>query len=141
MTAGTYALLFTLSEDFEGEVGRLGRIRLTAGRYCYVGSAANGLEARLRRHVSGEKKMRWHIDRLTVRATGFKALASVGGTIPECAVSHAAAESGMIPSIKGFGCSDCKCQTHLFYVSAESEDALSSIPGLGDFPLEPPKYY
>ena len=46
---GTYVLFLTFSEPFEGDVGRLGRIYLEPGTYCYVGSAMGGLDQRISR--------------------------------------------------------------------------------------------
>ncbi len=113
---GTYVLFLNLP-DFCNEIGSLGTVSLPKGCYCYVGSAMNGLDQRLRRHLSHEKKIRWHIDRLTVIADGVYAYISAGDFIPECKLAEIIENSGGIPVIKGFGCFDCKCKTHLFSVN------------------------
>ena len=48
-------------------VGRLGALPVEPGFYVYVGSAfgPGGLERRVGRHATTEKKHRWHIDYLT----------------------------------------------------------------------------
>ncbi|MDR3282107.1 MAG: GIY-YIG nuclease family protein [Candidatus Methanoplasma sp.] len=120
---GTYVLALTLDSDLETEVGRLGRLCFRRGRYCYVGSAENGLDQRIGRHLSCEKKVRWHIDRLTLAAGSMQAYES---HVPECGLARAVEEAGGVPVADGFGCSDCKCRTHLFLLDYEAEAALAS---------------
>nr|MDO8118403.1 DUF123 domain-containing protein [Candidatus Sigynarchaeota archaeon] len=43
-------------------VGKLGNVTFFPGQYAYVGSALGGLHPRLRRHLSSNKKMHWHVD-------------------------------------------------------------------------------
>jgi Uri superfamily endonuclease len=50
-------------------IGKLGTFYFPAGFYIYVGSALNGLDARITRHLSKNKKKRWHIDYFLDRAT------------------------------------------------------------------------
>lgn len=128
---GTYALFVILLNDTELEIGSLGPITFKAGEYCYVGSAMNGLEQRIRRHISRKKTMRWHIDRLTVEAHSIKAYISEGEDIvPECTIADTAKRIGLLPIVKGFGSSDCVCYTHLFLVRLGERDALISTLGL-----------
>ncbi|MFP4052091.1 MAG: GIY-YIG nuclease family protein, partial [Thermoplasmata archaeon] len=61
---GIYTLVIELKEDKVIEVGAIGNIDFDKGYYVYVGSAQNGLEARIERHLSDEKKIHWHIDYL-----------------------------------------------------------------------------
>lgn len=133
MRKGTYVLAVFLDEPFEGRVGSLGDITLDRGMYCYVGSAMNGLDQRIGRHLSRDKVMRWHIDRLTSAAEREEAYESYPDCIPECRLAAAAASCGMEPSVKGFGCSDCKCQTHLFKATPDSLRRLVSEAGLSAF--------
>ncbi len=114
---GTYALFITLTEDTELGVGSLGNILFGAGEYCYAGSAMNGLEQRICRHLSHEKKMRWHIDRLTTVASKIEAYGSeYPGSVAECGIADAAASLGFVPVARGFGSSDCRCFSHLLSV-------------------------
>jgi Uri superfamily endonuclease len=83
----------------------------------------NGLEQRIRRHLSEEKKIHWHIDNLTVIADAMEAYVSLE-PIKECALAKMAAESGCVPAAKGFGCSDCRCGTHLFITDERSKKEL-----------------
>ena len=60
----TYQLHIQLDKAQELQIGRLGKFFFPAGHYIYTGSAKRNLVARIRRHLSSEKKFRWHIDYL-----------------------------------------------------------------------------
>ncbi len=111
---GTYVLAISLGSDLDIRVGALGDLHFDEGLYCYVGSAMGGLDQRLRRHLSRDKVLKWHADYLTVNADEVEAYISYPDFIEECELASLAAGSGMEPSHKGFGCSDCRCPTHLF---------------------------
>lgn len=111
---GTYVLFLHIPNDMVIEVGSLGPISFSEGYYCYVGSAMSGLDQRLNRHLFKDKKVRWHIDRLTIVSDDMYAYESSGDIIPECGLARLLTESGAVPVIDGFGCSDCDCRTHLF---------------------------
>ena len=63
-TSGSYILLLDLDNNLEIPVGKLGNISFQKGHYVYVGSALNGLDARIKRHLRKHKKIHWHIDYL-----------------------------------------------------------------------------
>lgn len=130
---GTYVLLLDLFSPKDIETGSLGILHFDAGRYCYVGSAMGGLDQRLSRHLRKEKKIRWHIDRLTVNADASEAWESYPEYIDECMLAHYAERCGMIPAHRGFGCSDCKCVTHLFLVPEGTDGLLIKECGLSRF--------
>ena len=132
---GTYILLIVLGSDTELEVGALGTILFPEGTYCYVGSAMGGLDQRVSRHISREKRVRWHIDRLTLVADSVDSYISYPDYIPECVLASMAERSGMEPFADGFGCSDCKCRTHLFRADPESIARLVQEAGLISFSL------
>ncbi len=64
---------------------------------------------RLERHLRTEKKLFWHIDYFLEKAHIRKIYIAEGEK--ECKV----AQKMNLPGVKGFGCSDCKCPSHLFY--------------------------
>lgn len=130
MRKGTYVLAIILRKPFEGRVGALGQLRLEEGEYCYVGSAMNGLDQRIERHFSRNKIVRWHIDILTLFGDVVMAYESYPDSIPECDLAAMAQSCGMEPAVKGFGCSDCKCQTHLFRAVGDTLQRLVSEAGL-----------
>lgn len=102
-----YLLVMELPQDTEIAVGKLGNVFFKKGPYVYVGSAPS--EKRLERHLRKEKKKFWHIDYF-LEKTEIKAIFVVEGW-KECEVAH----SIHLPYVKGFGCSDCRCVSHLFY--------------------------
>lgn len=132
---GTYILLMTLGSDRDIVVGALGTLHFPAGTYCYVGSAMGGLDQRVSRHLSREKSVRWHIDRLTIVADSSEAYVSYPDWIPECTLARMAEGFGMEPFAEGFGCSDCRCRTHLFRTDAEAIARLVSEARLVSFNL------
>jgi Uri superfamily endonuclease len=110
---GTYLLLLRLNESVEIEVGRLGRIEFKRGWYVYVGSGMTNVIKRVARHFRRRKTMRWHIDYLSVRADELIAFL-IPNERKECEIAKSLAKK--LEPIKGFGCSDCNCISHLFHV-------------------------
>lgn len=92
-------------------VGRFGIIEFPVGLYCYTGSARRNFEARVRRHLSAEKTLRWHIDYL-LAAPGVTIVEVRRYAEEECRVNQATPGEVLIP---GFGASDCRsgCGAHL----------------------------
>lgn len=135
---GVYVLLFSLPEQMIVEVGALGRLTLKGGYYAYVGSAQNGMDSRLRRHVSREKKPHWHIDHLTLRGENFSALAMSGPKSAECEI--ASRLSRTYKKIPGFGSSDCSCPSHLFLLGhpeAALRDLKDRLGEMSPYPINP----
>jgi Uri superfamily endonuclease len=133
MRRGTYVLLLDFFSPRDLKVGSLGILHFNPGRYCYVGSAMGGLDQRLSRHLRKEKTIRWHIDNLTVSADRVEAWESYPDPIPECDLARMAEACGMVPVHPGFGCSDCRCRTHLFTVPEGTDRTLISRCGLHSF--------
>lgn len=119
---GTYCLCISLRSALELEIGALGMIGFDQGLYVYVGSALNGLEARVRRHLRTSRgdfrAIHWHIDYLLrepeVEIGGVYVLLS--DLRDECRIAGEILKLGT--SVKGFGCSDCRCESHLFKVDS-----------------------
>jgi Uri superfamily endonuclease len=122
---GTYILIFDLPE-IRIRVGALGILEFEEGSYCYVGSAMNGLDQRIARHLSKKKKVRWHIDYLSMECTSMEAYEAGKENRSECGLCEIVQNAGGKGIAKGFGCSDCKCQTHLFILTDEAKKKLSS---------------
>ena len=111
---GVYVAVFRLRLGRRIQVGQLGLLAFKAGFYAYVGSAQRNLLARLRRHGSRLRKpLRWHIDYLSVRATMLGALVFDGPKALECRLARYLANAGA-EVVSRFGCSDCRCRSHLF---------------------------
>ena len=107
----TYQLLIEVVAPVRVRVGRLGSFDFPAGLYSYTGSALRNFEARVNRHLSGTKKMHWHIDYL-LAAPGVHVREVRRYADGECAVNQRGA--GEI-AVAGFGSSDCRsgCGSHL----------------------------
>jgi Uri superfamily endonuclease len=110
---GIYTLLIKVPENIEIQIGKLGKINFKKGFYVYVGSALNRLEKRIERHMRKEKKKRWHIDYLLDKAEIVKVIYAETDARVECRLAGKLNQN--LESIKKFGCSDCKCKSHLFY--------------------------
>ena len=110
---GSYILEIGLKEDKNVQIGKLGNIFFKKGSYLYVGSALNGIEQRVNRHLRENKKLHWHIDYLLKHATITKVFYKQSNRKDECYVAKIIQKN--YSSILGFGSNDCKCKSHLFY--------------------------
>lgn len=115
---GSYILVFELPDDIMISVGKLGTIEFKKGYYAYVGSALNGLEGRLARHLRKNKKTFWHIDNLLKHANMVDIYYKLSHIKEECDLARDLNEKCNI--IPNFGSSDCKCKSHLFYSNESS---------------------
>lgn len=113
---GAYLVLLRLDRE-----ARVRDFDLGAGYYAYVGSARRGLDKRLARHRRKRKRFHWHIDYLREQAEFVQAIPIRSSQDLECRLA-ASTEEVADWSVRGFGCSDCSCQSHLF--------------GFGDHPLQ-----
>ena len=112
---GIYKLVINLSKDKKIKIGKLGVFVFLKGFYVYTGSAQNGLEKRINRHLSSNKKFHWHIDYLLSHAKVIKVVRYVGSK-DECKLNSVTGQSASATQIvKKFGSSDCNCVTHLCY--------------------------
>ena len=109
---GTYVLLMKLQNDSTFRIGKRGEQTFVNGYYLYVGSALNGLDQRIQRHLRKKKKMHWHIDYLLQHAEIIAVLYKESTTREECTIAETLRNKLNI--IPGFGCSDCSCTSHLF---------------------------
>ena len=118
---GTYALVLRSDASTWTRIGRWGRLNVRPGYYIYVGSALGpgGVLARVSRHCREPKSKHWHIDYLRE----FTILASVWYSHSPIRLEHCWAEAvaklNETELVKGFGCSDCRCESHLFYSASE----------------------
>jgi len=122
---GIYVLFISVERDISVKVGALGKVKFNKGNYTYIGSAQNGIRKRVARHLKREKRKFWHIDYLLAQkyARVEKVLYKEAAKKEECKMAQALFRFGN--PVRGFGCSDCSCQSHLFKVKEE----LSSNSG------------
>lgn len=110
---GSYVLLVRLAGKKRIGIGKLGEIEFGPGYYAYVGSAMNGLDKRVSRHLGSRKKLFWHIDYLLQYADVVEVFQVASPERLECRIARKLAEN--YHPIPGFGCSDCRCGSHFFY--------------------------
>lgn len=117
---GCYCLIINLENNSEIKIGkRLGKINFDKGYYVYVGSAMNSLETRLKRHLNDEKKLHWHVDYLLKKAEVTDVIYNESTRKIECELSQYIQTE--TDGIKDFGCSDCNCESHLYYFKNRNE--------------------
>ena len=115
---GSYLLLVELKNTEIIPVGKLGKIDFKKGFYIYAGSALNGLDQRIQRHLRKQKKTHWHIDYLLNHAKIVNVFYKQSEFKGECFIAKTLEkELSIIPD---FGCSDCACKSHLFYGSLKT---------------------
>ncbi len=125
--SGTYALILENKKNQNIQVGKLGIFPFPTGWYVYTGSAfgPGGLASRVGRHFKLEKKRRWHIDYLSTIIPVTRVWYSTSPTKLECQwARHFVSLGGTLPAM-GFGASDCRCNSHLFF--------FFDCPALSDF--------
>lgn len=116
---GTYALILQNRSQAKAQIGRWREIDIGRGYYIYVGSAfgPGGVRARVSRHYREEKRMHWHIDYLRKFLNPLAAWYSYDDNRLEHRWAEVFCSMNELVPIQGFGCSDCKCYSHLFQTS------------------------
>ncbi|MGD0094390.1 MAG: GIY-YIG nuclease family protein, partial [Planctomycetota bacterium] len=135
---GTYALVLECRDEKRIRIGRIGTLNMRPGFYIYVGSALGpgGLAGRVLRHARRSKRRRWHVDYLTAATSLVEVWLARGPQRLECQWARAA---GRLPGaevpLKGFGSSDCRCRSHLFFFAARpswerfARNLKEAVPG------------
>jgi Uri superfamily endonuclease len=110
---GSYVLLIEIGQEKEIQIGSIGNIYFKKGFYAYIGSALNGLEQRIERHIRKDKRFHWHIDFLLKYGKIVEVYYIESFDRKECEIADIFYSE--LAGIKNFGCSDCGCKSHLFY--------------------------
>ncbi len=114
----TYGLLIEMGAERVVQVGALGAVEFDAEEYVYTGSATTGLVSRIRRHLSDEKTLFWHIDYLLQYARVRSVYVSGEA---ECEINRRVVSLQEVTKpVNQFGSSDCSCDTHLSYLHGRS---------------------
>jgi len=116
--AGLYQVMFRLDAPHVRRVGALGEHRFPSGHWIYTGSARRALPARVRRHASRQKRLRWHIDYLLPPGKVVAVRAVADAAAGECEL-HSALAGSFEEGPLGFGSSDCRCRSHLVYLGGK----------------------
>jgi len=129
MDKGVYCLILENS-PCRLKVGALGTLDFSGGWHVYVGSARGpGGLLRVVRHIRYSRHPgrmpRWHIDYILAHPAFslVSALCASTERNMECPLA------GLMPGlpVTGFGCSDCRCQSHLFYFDYSPERDVSAV--------------
>ena len=127
---GSYILVIELPEEQTMVIGGLKVVHFPSGYYAYVGSALSGLKSRLRRHLKRNKRLRWHIDYLLQKASINNIIICETEDRIECTIAQAL--NRKFDSIPGFGSSDCKCPSHLFFsTEGMKREIITMLNSLG----------
>ena len=110
---GDYLMVLQVEEPVTVTIGSKGDMHFEAGYYIYVGSAKANLEKRIERHKRKRKQKHWHLDYLRSVSTVVAALPIRSSSDLECELAKAM-KAISVDEVKGFGCSDCHCTSHLF---------------------------
>jgi Uncharacterized conserved protein len=114
---GIYCLIFE-NRACKIEIGKKGEFSFNPGFHIYVGSAlgSGGLK-RVQRHINlsrnRDRNPRWHVDYLHLNPD-FRLVSAVYAFTSarlECILASRIG-GDLVP---GFGCTDCTCNSHLFY--------------------------
>lgn len=123
---GNYLLLIEQKNTGIIKIGKLGKINFKKSFYVYVGSALNGLDQRIQRHLRKQKNTHWHIDYLLKHAKIVNVFYKQSEISTECFIAKTLGKK--LSTIPGFGCSDCLCKSHLFYGSYETiKNAITDL--------------
>lgn len=127
---GCYCLVIKVDADKKLKIGKRLKIDFKPGYYVYIGSAMNNLESRVKRHISKTKKLHWHVDYFLKHGKIIEVIYNLDKKV-ECELALKLSEKNEY--IQDFGCSDCNCESHLFYFKNRKEaienvvDAYNSI--------------
>lgn len=119
---GTYALILQNHTTANIQIGRWRAIDIRPGYYTYIGSAfgLGGVQARVSRHCRTDKPKHWHIDYLRAYVTTVGVWVSYETERLEHQWAQTLLDKNEIIPIPGFGCSDCRCTSHLFHTFTTS---------------------
>lgn len=111
---GVYLLFFELSEPKKLQIGALEEIGFDTGTYIYTGSGRNSVEKRIERHFSNPENKFWHIDYFSAEAEPLDYFILPEKSDYECFMAGRLQD--WFEPVKGFGSSDCNCDSHLFRI-------------------------
>jgi Uri superfamily endonuclease len=114
---GTYILALHCEQRASIKVGRLGRLTVNPGYYLYIGSAfgPGGAAARIKHHRKPSRRPHWHIDYLRQVCELVDVRYVYNEKREHDWARQLANMKGITAPFRGFGSSDCDCDTHLFF--------------------------
>jgi Uri superfamily endonuclease len=123
---GSYILIIKSKKNFKIKIGKIGEVYFKKGYYLYIGSSKKTYKSRILRYLNKIKRKHWHIDYLIINKNiiiiGFILLLNKN----ECDISNTL-YNNKFKYINKFGCSDCKCKSHLYYVGRDLKSLATNI--------------
>ncbi|MFC1904300.1 DUF123 domain-containing protein [Chloroflexota bacterium] len=119
---GSYVILIKLLKTQTITIGSRQSLHFPHGHYAYIGSAMGGFKPRLSRHLKSHKKPHWHIDYLLEKASITGLILCETNDRAECSIAQAL--QCQFDSIPGFGSSDCRCHSHLFFATDDMKSTI-----------------
>lgn len=115
---GIYTIILRLDNEMDIQVGSLGSRSFMKGYFAYTGSARGpGGIKRVKRHqdvlCSLNTVRRWHIDYLLPNTSFEDVVITYTGEDLECLIARKIGAE--LEAIPGFGCTDCRCKSHLHF--------------------------
>jgi sugar fermentation stimulation protein A len=111
-------------KSFGIKIGKIGHVRIEKGVYLYTGSAlgrgGTSLEGRISRHYRRKKRVKWHVDFLTVRPEVIikRAICLQSSERFECRINQKImTKLAAKPLAPHAGATDCNCDGHLLSIN------------------------
>ena len=113
--AGSYLLVLKNENKKRIQAGKLGTVSFEKGYYVYAGSALRGLDSRVSRYSRKRKKVFWHIDFIAPYHMSIERVFAIRRPDKIESKIVNALQSICNDHVKGFGASDSKAKSHLFF--------------------------
>ncbi len=129
---GVYLLIIEITKPLTIAIRNTG-YKLEPGYYIYVGSAwgSGGLKSRIARHIKKDKKIHWHIDKITSTPfTAVKTICLLPGAPAHYESSIASTLLTKLDFIPGFGSSDKREDTSHLFICRTYSKCLETIRSL-----------
>jgi Uncharacterized conserved protein len=123
---GSYILIIKNNKEIKIKIGKIGKRKFKKGYYIYIGSAKRKYKSRILRYIKRIKRKHWHIDYLisnkNVVIIGF----ILAFNKSECEIAEFF-YNNKLQYVNKFGCSDCQCKSHLYYLGKSLKFLLTNI--------------
>lgn len=137
--AGIYLLMIRLHGGRWIQIGGLGYRFFHRGSYGYVGVTRRAMKSRLDRHLKDVKRLHWHIDYL-LRYGEIETIV-YGQCLSDKECLLASELSRIFQFLPGFGSTNCRCPSHLFFFPHRRPLARAGYGSFRRIGLKPRLYW
>jgi len=131
---GAYLLVLDVTTKVRFHCGSLGKITIPKGLYLYVGSAlgVGGVKSRVLRYFNRPLVGKWHIDKLlnTGKVSIRAVICIFSSSRVESMIYNELMRTGFKATIKRFGSTDTKDETHLLYSQTSLSNTIARISSI-----------